>query len=85
MWRAYIAQQKYRVVIDGLKNVNDDDALQAISKVAEYFANPNNRSSVIQYFDVKFAKQFDDDHKEIWCILAASLYYNEGLYENALK
>lgn len=86
MWRAYIAQQKYRVVLDSIKSSdNDVGVLRAIEKVAEYFAQPNSRSSVVTYFDGKFSQYFEDDYKGIWSILAGTVYYNEGLYENALK
>lgn len=38
MWRAYIAQHKYRVVLDGISDTaSTPDALKAIRKVAEYF------------------------------------------------
>lgn len=38
MWRAYIAQHKYRVVLDGIpETASTPSALKAIRKVAEYF------------------------------------------------
>lgn len=84
MWRAYIAQQKYRVVLDGI-NANDQSVLQGIRKIAEYLAFPEKRPNVLKYFDDKFSEDFEDDYKHIWCISAGSVYHNEGLYENALK
>lgn len=38
MWRAYIAQHKYRVVLDGITDSSSTaSGLKAIRKVAEYF------------------------------------------------
>lgn len=38
MWRAYIAQHKYRVVLDGITDSpSTASGLKAIRKVAEYF------------------------------------------------
>lgn len=38
MWRAYIAQHKYRVVLDGITDSSStSNGLKAIRKVAEYF------------------------------------------------
>lgn len=38
MWRAYIAQNKYRVVLDGInESPSTATGLKAIRKVAEYF------------------------------------------------
>lgn len=88
MWRAYIAQHKYRVVLDGI-NAGDSTApvLQAIRKVAEYFAQPPaGRNAAIKWFEDKFsAGGIDDEQLAVWSISAATVYFNEGLYENALK
>lgn len=90
MWRAYIAQHKYRVVLDGI-NANDKTAaapvLHAIRKVAEYFAQPPaGRNDAVKWFEDKFsAGGIDDEQLAMWSIAAATVYYNEGLYESALK
>lgn len=96
MWRAYIAQHKYRVVLDGIsESSSTSDALKAIRKVAEYFASSTEkRSAIVKYFDEnRSAVVTDDDNfdeqqtysKIIWCLSAATVYYNETLYENALS
>lgn len=84
MWRAYIAQQKYRVVLDGI-DAADQTVLLSIRKVAEYFAHPDKRNAIMEYFDGKLNEDFDDDNKSMWCISAATIYHNEGIYENALR
>lgn len=87
MWRAYISQNKHRVVLDGIKlnEIDADSVLQAIRRVAEYFASPSKRNDVIKYFDEKFSRNFDNVNRALWCASAGTVYYNEGLYENALK
>jgi len=87
MWRAYIAQNKHRVVLDGIKlnEIDADNVLQAVRRVADYFASPSKRNDIVKYFDEKFSQNFDDDNRPMWCVSAGTVYYNEGLYENALK
>lgn len=87
MWRAYIAQNKHRVVLDGIKlnEIDANNVLQAVRRVAEYFSSPSKRNDIVKYFDEKFSQTFDDDNLPIWCVSAGTVYYNEGLYENALK
>lgn len=84
MWRAYIAQNKYRVVLDGI-DANDQTVLLSIRKVAEYFAYPDKRNAIMEYFDGKLNEDFDDEHKPMWCLSAATIYHNEGIYENGLR
>lgn len=99
MWRAYIAQQKHRVVLDGI-SPNDSSApcLQAIRHVAEYFSGASStdkRNAVVRYFDENLGTlpSIDDDNVDddiiysniIWRLSAATVYYNEALYENALR
>lgn len=84
MWRAYIAQNKHRVVLDGI-DANDQSVLQSIRKVAEYFAYADKRNEIMEYFDGKLNEDFEDDNRQMWCISAATIYYNEGIYENALR
>lgn len=99
MWRAYIAQHKYRVVLDGIQESSPSIALQSIRKVAEHFAaipSSDKRSAIVKYFDenrscIDTNGNDDADDPEIvyskiiWCLSAATVYYNETLYENALN
>lgn len=51
MWRAYIAQHKYRVVLDGITdNASTPSASKGIRKVAEYF-NAIGKTSLLQNLD----------------------------------
>ena len=57
----------------------------SIKKVAEYFASPDQKNAVLKYFEEKFAQDFEDDYKSGFALSAATVFYNEGLYENALR
>lgn len=62
MWRAYIAQHKYRVVLDGIADAfSTPPALKAIRKVAEYFNSIGKPHIHIQISNQKetFAFNFD--------------------------
>lgn len=99
MWRAYIAQQKHRVVLDGIgPNESSYPCLPAMRKVAEYFTaatSTEKRNAILKYFDENLGTlpSVDDDNADddavysniIWRLSAATVYYNEGLYENALR
>lgn len=99
MWRAYIAQQKYRVVVDGISpNDSASPCLVALRKVAEYFAgvaSSDKRNAVIRYFDENLGTlpSVEDENDDgeviysniVWRLSAATIYYNEALYENALR
>lgn len=65
-------------------SLNDSTPLLAVRKIAEYFAEPNKRESLVQYFDEKLATINEDLH-EMWLISGATIYYNEENYEAALK
>lgn len=56
----------------------------AVRKIAEYFAEPSKREILIKFFDDKLASNIND-LDDMWVIAAATIYYNEGIYESALK
>lgn len=89
MWRAYIAQNKFSVVLDGISEnqANTAPALTAIRKFADFMAHPKNRITIVQWFDeqqlIESAAEMEE--RSAWCVAAATVYYNEGMYESALK
>lgn len=111
MWRSYIAQHKYRTVLDGIRDggvAAASDALQAIRRLAQYQQAASGgatttaaaaaavRADVVQWFDehqrtVLGANEPDETDAVArvqlaqWLTAAASVYYNEGLYETAVK
>lgn len=58
--------------------------MQAVRKLAEYFAEPNTREVIVKFFDDKLSAP-SDDLEDIWVIAAATVFYNEENYESALK
>lgn len=89
MWRAYIAQNKFSVVLDGISEnaAHTAPALTAIRKFAEFMAQPKKRIEIVQWFDDQqlVADAADMEERGAWCTAAATVYYNEGMYESALK
>jgi len=81
-YRSYIALKKYRIVLDEI-SASDTSPLLAVRKIAEYFADPSKREPLVKYFDDLLANSEDLD--EMWVIAAATIYYNEGNFESALK
>lgn len=100
MWRAYIAQHKYRVVLDGISTSDSVPiGLKAIRKIAEYMANASSmekRNSIVKYFEdnLESITDADDDvidsndndySKVMWFISASTVFTNEMQYESAFR
>lgn len=83
MYRAYIAQNKYRVVLDEIKP-NNDTPLLALRFLAEYLSSKSRREPIVELFDEKFKGDISETDV-IWIIVGATIYCNEGTYESALK
>ncbi|XP_076648648.1 coatomer subunit epsilon [Halictus rubicundus] len=77
LYRAYIAQKKYRVVLDEI-NSSSPAALQPLKTLADYFANPDRRDSILMQL------QEGDTSNCNFLIAAATIYYNENNPEAAL-
>lgn len=97
MWRAYIAQHKYRVVLDGIATSESVPlGLKGIRKVAEFLSNASSvekRNGIVKYFDDNLDSVTNDDaadadniySKVMWLISAATVYSNEAQFESALR
>lgn len=102
MWRSYIAQHKYRTVLDGIRDGGSAaaaDALQAIRRLALYQqagAGTGGRADIVQWFDEHQRTVLGADEPDAadtvgrvqrvqWLLAAATVYYNESLYETAVK
>lgn len=83
MYRSYIAQHKYRVVLDEIKSTNETPLL-ALRYLAEYMSNNTRMEEVVAFFDEKFQENFDELHV-IWSVVGAIIYCNEQNYEAAIK
>ena len=83
MYRSYIAQHKYRVVLDEIKPSNDTPLL-ALRYLAEYMSNSARKEAIVSIFDEKFQGDINELHV-VWIIVGAIIYCNEETYETAMK
>lgn len=83
LYRAYIAQRKFRIVLDEIKDSSPSD-LKPLKLLAEYFAFPDRREKILAEID-KVALDFDLPKGHNFMIVAATIYYHENNTDNALK
>ncbi|GAB1862883.1 Coatomer subunit epsilon [Camponotus japonicus] len=82
LYRAYIAQRKFRVVLDEINNLSPPE-LQPLKTLADYFANPHRREDIIAELDKEASHPNFDNHN--FLIVAATIYYHEKNLEAALR
>ncbi|XP_014474286.1 PREDICTED: coatomer subunit epsilon [Dinoponera quadriceps] len=82
LYRAYIAQRKFRVVLDEINNSSPPD-LQPLKTLADYFANPHHREAIVAELDKAASHSNLDNHN--FLIVAATIYYHEKNLEGALR
>lgn len=83
VYRAYIAQKKYRVVLDEIR-ASSPAQLRPLKTLAEYFSNPAKRDAIISSLDEQMMSNVDVTN-HIFIIVAATVYNNERSYESALR
>eukprot|EP01119_Soliformovum_irregulare_P014120 TRINITY_DN3834_c0_g1_i1.p1 TRINITY_DN3834_c0_g1~~TRINITY_DN3834_c0_g1_i1.p1 ORF type:complete len:306 (-),score=108.99 TRINITY_DN3834_c0_g1_i1:46-834(-) len=82
-YRSYIAQGNYKIVLDEIKDDKGIPQLQAIKLLARYFTESDKEAIVQSVKDLmKDGVVANDSTVQI---IAATIYYNEGLYEEALR
>ncbi|EZA57767.1 coatomer subunit epsilon [Ooceraea biroi] len=82
LYRAYIAQRKFRVVLDEINNSSPLE-LQPLKILADYFANPHHRDAIVTELDKEASHPNFDNHN--FLIVAATIYYHEKNLEAALR
>lgn len=82
LYRSYIAQQKYRIVLDEIHGASPAH-LQPLKLLAEYFST-NNKDVVVSKLDDLVAKDIDSSNQMLF-VVAATIYYNEQNYDAALR
>nr|XP_021147337.1 coatomer subunit epsilon isoform X1 [Columba livia] len=83
LFRAYIAQRKYGVVLDEIK-ANACPELQAVRMFAEYLSNENQRDAIVADLDKKMAKSVDIANTT-FLLMAASIYFHDKNPDAALR
>lgn len=82
MYRAFIAQKKFRVVLDDI-NQNAADELKYVRLIAEFLSTDSKRDSIIENLDSKLGSL--NVSSPLVLLLIATLYYLAENYETALK
>lgn len=84
IYRAYIAQKKYRVVLDEIEE-NVMPELAPIRTLAEYFAFPEKRAQIIEAIEQKIEITDSDELGTYFILAAANIFYCEENFGAALK
>lgn len=82
LYRAYIAQRKFRIVLDEI-NESSPAELLPLKLLAEYFAFPDRRDEILGQIDKTVLEPKAKTHNFI--IIAATIYYHENNTESALR
>lgn len=83
LYRAYIAQKKYGVVLDEIKPSHAEE-LQAVRRLAEYLASDNQRDKIVRDLDSKMSSNVDVSNK-MFMLMAASIYFQDQNTDAALR
>ncbi|XP_031835532.2 coatomer subunit epsilon [Nomia melanderi] len=81
LYRAYIAQRNFRVVLDEI-NSSSPAELQPLKTLADYFANPSRREAVLT--ELQEATNNIDYNNYNLVIVAATIHYHENNLDAAL-
>ncbi|CAG4955680.1 unnamed protein product [Parnassius apollo] len=82
LYRSYIAQGNYRIVLQELRNA--DPMLQPLKTLVEYLSPGANKPAIVADVDARVAKGTELTN-DIFLLVAATVYYHEDNYEAALK
>ena len=83
MYRAYTAQQKYRIVLSEIKDSSPED-LRSIKLLAEYFAHPEKREKILSDLSLKIS-QNSGSLSHSFIVVAAIIYFDRDDYEKGLR
>ena len=73
MYRAFIAQKKYGVVLDDIKSNTSVDELKYVRLLAEFFSSESKRDSIISDLDSKLGSMSVSN--PLVLLIIANIYY----------
>ncbi|XP_013170035.1 PREDICTED: coatomer subunit epsilon [Papilio xuthus] len=82
LYRSYIAQGNFRIVMQELKTA--DPMLQPLKTLVDYLSPGANKPVIVADIDARVAKGTELIN-DIFLLVAATIYYHEDNYEAALK
>ncbi|XP_037362109.1 coatomer subunit epsilon [Talpa occidentalis] len=83
LYRAYLAQRKFGVVLDEIKPSSAPE-LQAVRMFAEYLANESQRDSIVAELDREMSRSVDVTNTT-FLLMAASIYFHDQNPDAALR
>jgi len=83
LYRAYIAQKKFGVVMDEI-TASSPPELKAIRILAEFLSSPSKRDGILEKIDKQVSAGFDSKDVTTICV-AAMIYHHTSNYESALR
>nr|XP_027787982.1 coatomer subunit epsilon isoform X2 [Marmota flaviventris] len=83
LYRAYLAQRKYGVVLDEIKPSSAPE-LQAVRMFAEYLASESSRDSIVAELDREMSRSVDVTNTT-FLLMAASVYFHDQNPDAALR
>lgn len=83
MYRAYIAQKKFGVVLDEISSLGAPE-LQAVKLLAQYLSDSSSKDQVLKEVENKLSGNIDVENT-VLPLIAASIYYHEENFDSALR
>lgn len=84
MYRAYICQKKYRVILDEI-SASSPPELQAVRLFAEFMNSENQRPKIVSQIEDTLKRGSPEFANNIFYLIAAHIFIYEGNMEKALR
>jgi len=81
LYRALTAQGKYGLVLDEIKSSSPAE-IQSVRVLADFLQNPSKRETILKDIEKKLN---GSDFSEYFLLIAATMYYQSGDTDNALR